>query len=249
VIPIDYSSIPSLCEALCGHDAVVITVGIGGLVRQTLIIDAAIVAGIHRIIPSEFGFTTNIPKTSALPILGLKFAARKHIEEKIAQGAAITYTYVLNGPFLDRGIETGFLLDWKEGKPTLYDGGLREFSTTTLASVGQAVVGALTHEEETRNMSVYVQDIVTTQKRLLELAQKAKPEKKWEPVYETLREVEKRQSENLSRGDWSPVYEYIYLLAFGEEHGAKMERVDNELLGVKGLTEVDIEEMWKRILA
>ncbi|KAK7230019.1 hypothetical protein V2G26_002189 [Clonostachys chloroleuca] len=51
----DYNSINSLSSALKGHDAVVSAVGAAGIVGQKVIIDAAILAGVKRIIPGDYG--------------------------------------------------------------------------------------------------------------------------------------------------------------------------------------------------
>ena len=125
------------------------------------------------------------------------------------------------------------------------------FSATTIASVGQAVVGVLKHPEETKNRAVYVEDIQTSQNKILALAKKIAPEKKWEPVPTSLAEIEKASNEALGRGEFSiPVLvEYLYVAIMGEGTGARMERTDNELLGVKGgKTDADIEAILKPLL-
>ena len=184
-------------------------------------------------------------------MFGYKIATRKHLEAKIAAGADITYTYVINGPFLDWGIDVGFLLNWRDEKVKLFDGGEMYFSSTTLASVGQAVVGILSHEEETRNKSVFIQDIAISQKKLLEIAKKAAPERKWETVNVSLADVEKDSNEKLARGEvtMEVMYSYLFLAICGEGYGALMEKTDNELLGVKGKTEADVEAIWRKALA
>ena len=47
-------------------------------------------------------------------------------------------------------------------------------------SVGQAVVGVLSHPEETKNRFVYVKDINISQNQLFEIAKKVDPGKTWE---------------------------------------------------------------------
>jgi hypothetical protein len=111
VIPVEYSSVESLTAALKGQDAVVSTVGVDGLLGQSVLFDAAVAAGVKRFLPSEFGSDLSNPKAARLPVFGYKVATREYIEEKVKAGAGITYTYVINAPFLDWGIEVGFLLD------------------------------------------------------------------------------------------------------------------------------------------
>ncbi|KAH7324043.1 isoflavone reductase family protein-like protein CipA [Rhexocercosporidium sp. MPI-PUGE-AT-0058] len=251
VVRADYSSVDSLTSALKGHDAVVSAVGTEGLLGQSILIDAAIAAGVKRILPSEFGSDLSNPKTAAMPVFGYKVATRKHLEAKVAAGADITYTYVVNSGFLDWGLDSTFLLDWKSAEPKLFNGGDFEFSSTTLASVGQAVVGVLDHPEETKNRTVYIQDIAISQKKLLELARKVAPEKKWNPVTVSLDDQEKWANAKVAEGDFSmPVmYTYLNVVMFQDGYGSRIEKLDNELLGVKGKTEADVEAIFKKLLA
>ncbi|TVY14193.1 Pinoresinol reductase 2 [Lachnellula arida] len=251
VVPADTTSVESVTAAFQGQDAVVSAVGTEGLQGQNVLIDAAIAAGVKRFLPSEFGSDLANPKVAAFPIFGYKIATQKYLQEAIAAKPGLTYTYVVNGPFLDWGLHRGFLLDTKEGKPKIYDDGKTVFSATTLASVGQAVIGALSHYEETKNRFVYVRDIDISQKRLLEIAQKVAPEKKWEPVSVNTADIEKSSNEAVARGEFTaPVLVgYLFRGIFGEGYGNKWEKDDNALLGITGKTEADVEAILKDVLA
>ncbi len=238
----------SLTTALKGQDAVVSAVGTDGFLGQSVLFDAAVAAGVKRFLPSEFGSDLSNPKTASLPVFGYKVAIRKHIEEKVNAGANITYTYVVNAPFLDWGIEVGFLLDWKEGKPRIYNGGDVPFSATSLQSVGLATVGVLSHYEETRNRQVYVHDIVVTQNQLLGIAKKVAPEKIWAPVPTKTSDMYEAANAALEKGDLSVMYDYIFVGIFTDGYGGKFENVENELLGVPGKTEADLEAIFKKVL-
>jgi hypothetical protein len=213
-----------------------------------VLFDAAVAAGVKRFLPSEFGSDLSNEKSASLPVFGYKVATRKHIEEKVKEGADITYTYVVNAPFLDWGIEVGFLFDWKEGKPRIFDGGDIPFSTTSLHSVGLATVGVLSHYEETIDRQVFVHDIVITQNQLLAIAKRVAPEKNWAPVPTKTSERYEAANAALAKGDLSMMYEYIFVGVFGEGYGGKFENVENKLLGVPGKTEADIEAIFKKVL-
>lgn len=243
---VDYNDVASLTEALRGQDAVVSTVGNAGLQGQTIVIDAAIAAGVKRFLPSEFGSDLGNPKTKQLPVFGYKVNVNNYIEEKAAANPDFSYTLVRNGAFLDWGLEMSFLLDLKYGKPRIFDGGDQLWSTTTLKSVGQAVVGVLEHPDETKNRAVYVQDMVVSQNKILAIAKKVAPEKTktWEPVPTSLADVKKASDEALAKGQFSvPVLvEYLFVSLFGDGYGGLMEKTDNELLGIPGdKTDADIE--------
>lgn len=100
VVTADYKSVESLTFALRDQDAVVSTVGTDGLLGQSIFIDAAIAAGVKRFLPSEFGSDLSNPNAAKLPIFGYKVATRNHLEEKIRNGANLSYTYVINSAFL-----------------------------------------------------------------------------------------------------------------------------------------------------
>jgi hypothetical protein len=248
VIPVDYTSVQSLTTALKGQDAVVSTVGTEGLLGQSVLFDAAVAAGVKRFLPSEFGSDLSNPKTASLPIFGYKVAIRKHIEEKVKAGADITYTYVVSAPFLDWGIEVGFLLDYKEGKPRIYDGGDVPFSTTTLASVGLATLGVLINYDQTINRQVMVHDIVVTQNQLLAIAKKVAPEKKWVPVPTKTSDMLEAANAALAKGDLSLMYDFILVGVMADGYGGRFENVENKMLGVPGKTEADIEAIYKKVL-
>ncbi|KAF4625962.1 hypothetical protein G7Y89_g12200 [Cudoniella acicularis] len=250
VVPVDYTSVESVAAAFKGQDAVVSTVGTEGLAGQTVLVDAAVAAGVKRFLPSEFGSNLAIPKTAALPIFGYKVAVEKYLEAAVAKHPSLTYTYVINGGFLNWGLENGFLFAWQEGKPKIYDGGDQLFSATTLETVGKAVVGVLSHPEETKNRFVYVQDIAISQNKLLELAKKIAPEKKWEPVPASTTEIAAASNASLAKGEVTgPVLVgYLFSAIFGEGYGGHLQKLDNELLGLQGKTEKDVEEILRKAI-
>ena len=178
-------------------------------------------------------------------------AILKYVEEKAAKNPGFTYTNVRNAAFLDWGLEMAFLLDWKSGNPRIFDSGDQLFSATTLASIGLAIVGVLSHPDETKNRAVYVEDIQTSQNRILAIAKKLAPEKKWDPVPTNTEEMKKSSDEKIAKGDFSMgvMYEYLFLSVFGEGFGGRMEKTDNKLLGVPGnKTDADIEAILKPLL-
>lgn len=143
----------------------------------------------------------------------------------------------------------GFLLNWREGKPEIYDSGDQLFSTTTLESVAQAVVGVLSHPEETKNRQVKIQDLQISQNKLIEIAKKVDPKRKWEPIAVSTKDVEKSTAESLAKGDFSHgvIFDQLKLSIFAEGYGQPL--VDeNELVGVTGKTDADVEAIWKRLL-
>lgn len=248
----DLSSVESVTAAFKGQDAVVSTVGTAGLPGQNILVEAAVAANVKRFLPSDFGCDLSNPKAGVLPVFKFKIATHKALREAAAANPDFTYTLVCNNIFLDWGLEKNVLLNWKESKPKLFDGGKNLFSATTLDSVGQAVVGVLSHPEETKNRFVNVKDIDISQNQLLEIAKKVDPEKTWEePIYVDTAELEKSSYESLAKGEVTqPVMmAFLFRVIFGpSEYGGHFTKTDNELLGVKGKTEADVEALLKSLI-
>ncbi|KAH8886020.1 isoflavone reductase family protein-like protein CipA [Thozetella sp. PMI_491] len=251
VVRADSTSVDDLTAALKGQDAVVSTVAREGVRGQTVLVDAAIAAGVKRILPSEYAGDLSNPKAATLPPFADKLHTRKYIEAKVAAGADITYSYVVSSIFLDWGLDYELLLEWRSPEPTLYNGGECDFSATTLATVGKGIVGVLSHPEETKNRSVYVHDIAISQKKLLELARKVAPERTWSPVTVSLDEKEKWVRSKSAEGDYTSgpvIFGYLSVAVFQDGYGSRLQKLDNELLGVKEMTEADIEALWREIM-
>lgn len=246
VIEVDYESLDSLTSALQGQDAVVSALGSLAIPSQSLLIDAAVASGVKRFLPSEFGSNLAIPSVRKLPV----FKTKVDIEDKLtalASEGKISYTFVYNSAFLDWGLGHGLFLDFKKAEATLWDGGNTEFSTTTLASVGQAVVGVLTHPAETKDRVVYIQDTVTSQKKLLEIAKELNPSKQWTVKEAKIDDATAASDANIAKGifDWPTLAAYLYRAIFDPTSVPKFPKLDNELLGIKGVTDEEIKELVK----
>ncbi|PVH79992.1 NAD(P)-binding protein [Cadophora sp. DSE1049] len=250
VVKVDYSSLESLTSAFQGQDAVISTLSALVLSDQTRMIDAAIATGVQRFLPSEFGSDLENPKARALPVYAGKVEIQNYLVEKAKSNPQFSYTIVRNGFLLDWGLQVGFIINTKDFKPTIYGSGDQEFSSTSLAAVGQAVVGVLSNTAETANRVVYVEEIALTQNKLLAMAKKLTPGKTWEPVRGDLDAMKAASDERLKQGlfDDETFFPYIFIAGFGEGYGGKLQKVDNELLGVKRLSEEDVEGILKTVI-
>lgn len=249
VVDVDFESVESLKLALAGQDAVVAPLGASALGLQRQLIDASIAVGIQRFIPSEFGSDLENANARNLPVFAGKVEIGDYLREK-TKSSALTFTLVSNGAFLDWGLEMGFLLDTSEYKPTIFNGGDFRFSTTTLRSVGDAVVGILDHPEETKNRTVYIEDLKISQNELLALAQRVAPEKEWRPQPNTLDAVTKRADERLAQQlfDMETFVPYLHRAVLDPAYGGAFQKTDNELLGLKGKTEEDVFQIMSRVV-
>ncbi|RYP16111.1 hypothetical protein DL765_005312 [Monosporascus sp. GIB2] len=247
VVEVDFDSLDSLKSALSGQDALVSTVSSGGLERQKTLIDAAIAAGVKRFIPSEFGSDLGNPNARKLPVYGHKVAVQEYLVEK-AKTTGITYTLIYNNAFLDWALKHKFILDVSSDKPTIIDGGNKPFSTTTLSTVADAVLGVFGRLEETKNRGVYIQDAVITQNQILEMAKKAAPNRSWDVVHVKLDDLTAGADAKLAKGDYSmeTFVPYLYRAVLDPAYGGNFTgKTDNELLGIKEMSEAAVFEVVK----
>ncbi|KAL3481021.1 hypothetical protein BJX99DRAFT_219539 [Aspergillus californicus] len=242
VAKVNYESLDSLKAALAGNDVVVNTLGVGAVPRSThlRLVDAAVAAGVKRFIASEYGCDTTHPKTSKLPVFGDKVAVQQHLK-KVSQESGLSYSLLITGPFLDWGLQNGFLLDLSGPVATLYDGGERKVSATTLKGVGKAVAGIINNLSATENRTVYVNEARVSQKELLALSGKKNPETKIVQTVdleqEALAEIAKPAPSHVvvARG-------FLRRAIFGEGFGTLFdsEKLSNDLFGLKTLSEEEL---------
>ncbi|KIW24722.1 uncharacterized protein PV07_10417 [Cladophialophora immunda] len=241
---VDYSSVPDLTAALEGIKVVVSTLATTSVGEQNPLIDASIAAGVERFLPSEFGSDTCNPKTSALPVFKYKVATQDYLKAKVKEHPSFSYTLVITGPFFDWGLQHGFILNPAKHAGTLFNGGDATFSTTTLKSIGQAVVGVIEHLAETANRPVYVHDTATTQNKLIAYA-KEKDGQDWDTPVKSTKELYQESMAELTKGGdiGKAMVGFILSGIFGgEETGGSFEgRTDNQLLGLKELSEQQVK--------
>jgi hypothetical protein len=245
---VDYTSIPALTKALAGQEAVISVVGPSGLGLQTNLVKAAAAAGVCRFIPAEFGADLLNPRCRAFPLHTTKVEVQDLLVQK-AKETGMSYSLIFTGPFLDWGLR-GFILDVKNHTGTLYDEGLNAFSTTTIPTIVRAIVGCLQHLKETENRGVYIQDAAISQKKLLEIAQRLNPKKEWQLRYANTEDLERAAMEAVARKDtnmMSLVGAVLRAHFGGEEFGMPFKKLDNELLGIKDMTDDDLEKMIRDV--
>ncbi|PHH69094.1 hypothetical protein CDD82_87 [Ophiocordyceps australis] len=249
VVDADFDSVDSLAAALQGQDALVAPLNSMAVGLQNNLVEACIRAGVQRFIPSEFGSDLDNPNARALPAFVPKVQFQDFIQQR-AKTTTLTYTFVANGPFLDYGLEHGFLMRLSNSKPVIFDGGDSLFSATTLDSIADAVLGILAHPQETKNRTVRIEDIKISQNKLLELAKQVAPDRPWEPEHASLDQVVNKATERLAQGimDFDTYVAFLYRAIFDPAYGSNFAKTDNALLGVKGKSEEDVAAILKSVL-
>ncbi|KAI1207829.1 NAD(P)-binding protein [Annulohypoxylon truncatum] len=245
VKPVDYTSQDSLVDALQGQDAVVAALASEALDVQFPLIEASVKAGVKRFIPSDFGGDTFNPKVAVLPGYKTKIDVQNALKKATAE-SGLTWTAIINGPFLDWGIAVEFLAKTKSKEIEYVDGGDQKYSVSNLATVGKAVVGVLKNLEPTKNRAVYVQDAAISQKQLAGYLKKVVGADGWKETVTSSAEGLQLGQEELKKPQPNGFLIFIGGLkaaVWAEGYGGLFTKLDNDLLGIKQLTDAEVEEV------
>lgn len=240
----DYSSLDSLTNALKGQEAVVSTLP-PDATTNLLLVEAAAKAQVKRFIPSEFGADTLNEKARTLPVFAAKVAVQDALKREAATGG-MTYTVICTGPFLDWGLTVGFIMNLKGKSINLLDGGDRVFSATSLPTIGKATAGVLKQLEPTKNRAVYVHETATTLKKLAAMGKHATGADGWQENVVSIDEQLETAWAELKKDQPNPdnfVYGFLRAGIWGEGYGGHFERLDNELLGIKELSDAELQDL------
>ncbi|OAL38294.1 hypothetical protein AYO20_02353 [Fonsecaea nubica] len=235
VFETDYSE-ESLLKAMAGQDAVVAAVGFRAVGQQKKLIDVAIKAGVQRFIPSEFGGDSANPRSTELrpPVFQIKLDILDYLKEQEKTG--LTWSVLVTGPFFDWGLSSGFLgFDLKKREALIWDDGACRFSTTTLSTVGQAVVKTLQHPDETANRFVYVASFTLSLNDILEALEKSSASR-WTVVRTSGEDEIEAGQQSLRDGDLASAVPRLvragwYTRGRGGNYGDERE-LDNALLAL-----------------
>ncbi|ERF73005.1 hypothetical protein EPUS_07099 [Endocarpon pusillum Z07020] len=248
-ISVDYNSLDSLTNALKGIEAVVSALPYTGnpadVTTNLRLVEAAAKAHVKRFIPSEFGSDTLNEKARTLPVFAGKVAVQDALKKEAATGG-MTYTVVCTGPFLDWGIMVGFIMNLKGKSISLWDGGDRVFSATSLQAIGKATAGVLKQLEQTKNRAVYVHETATTLKKLATMGKHATGADGWQENVVSMDEQLEMAWAELKKDQPNPdnfAYNFIKASIWGEGFGGHFERLDNKLLGIKEMGDAELQDL------
>lgn len=136
-------------------------------------------------------------------------------------------------------------INFKERKAEIYDGGDQLISASRLSTAGKAVRRVLTHPRETADRAIFVKDIDVSQNQLLALAQQLTPGEDWDVKHVNTADLEKQSLEEIEKKEVTPatMLGFIKRAVFSPEYGNHFEHVHNSVLGVRGMTGPDLEEL------
>lgn len=245
---VDYASPELLREAFVGLDALVSTIATAATGEQTLIVDAALAAGVKRIIPAEFGISTRTNGDLAIgKMLAGKTALVDYLMEKSKANPAFSWTGICTGMFFDWGLRSGMLgydLDKKE--VTLVDSGNEKYQTSTLAQVARSIAGVLKKPEATANQYIYVNSFNASQNEILAALEDATGSK-WTVTKVNSSDLVKEGEEKLAKGDYTSFVPLVraYNSADGAKHALALENSANALVGIQ---EEDLKDAVRHVV-
>jgi NmrA-like family len=235
--------------ALKGQDALIITLAFNAPPdTQKKLIEAAVTAGVHWIVPNEFGNDGSDDKRNAEIRVGVpKKAVREHIEKLGVSWIGISCGFWYE--FSLAGGEARYGFDFKNKTVLFYDHGLTKIPTSTWPQTGRGVAKVLalkllpedesdksTTLEDYRNKYVHFESFNINQQEMLESVLRVTGDKKsdWKIKEEPVQEYYKHSVEQLQKtGDLRYFGQLLYCrMFFPNENDTLLYGSDNEKLGL-----------------
>ncbi|CAJ2507718.1 Uu.00g089040.m01.CDS01 [Anthostomella pinea] len=252
---VDMASSESLIAALRGQDAVVNATSVPDPSAHIRFVDAAIKAGVRRLIPADFGSDpARVGTPGEFPVFGFKTATFAHLQEitKNSKLGSLTWTVVSNGWFLDWNLENGWMgIDIHKKQAEITSGGNVPTFFTTLETIGKAVASVLLHPAETENRVVYIKSVWKTQNELLALAQEALGADDWKITHQDHKEMYDWSMAEMKKRNFDlPVIMHQIRRTMADPVIAEPPAEwANDLLGLKTMTDEEVKEMIKRLVS
>ncbi|KAF1839150.1 isoflavone reductase family protein [Decorospora gaudefroyi] len=234
-------------------DALIITIAGSHVESQKKLIDAALKAGVKRVMPAEFGSCDSADERTneILPLMKGKKVVRDYLlslEDKEREDGMgkLTWTSLVTGHFFDYGLTCGLLkFDVKGRKAYILDGGNIKFSGSNLDFIGKAVVKILEKPDDTANKLLYVHSHYVTQLEVLGALEKATGNKFERADQNSKEELDVTRPKMLA-GDGEAREEVVAVWGVVASDWKKKDGFANEMLG---LEEEDLDEVVGRVVA
>ncbi|KAH7130078.1 hypothetical protein B0J11DRAFT_243724 [Dendryphion nanum] len=252
----DAFSVEELTEAFKGQDAVVGATSTGAVTTDGLalrIVDAAVAAGVKRLIPSEYGTNNLSPKARKYhPVYNAKGEALEYLQKKAAESnGKLTWTSISCGSWLDWALNPAqsgnFLkIDVKARTAVIYDSGDSRLAITTAHNTGLGVARALLNPAVTENKQIFLADFIVSPNDIVSAVQKATGEKFAIEHRQSAQEI-KELRQRLDAGDVSASFPLLTLSFLGDvDVGVEFDKEGLKIWnGELGLPENTLEAVVK----
>ncbi|KAH8683745.1 hypothetical protein BGZ61DRAFT_535162 [Ilyonectria robusta] len=245
---VDYSSASSIASALTAITHCISTLPSHALGIQKSLIDGCVAGGVGHFIPSEFGANFLDPVLRTIPTFGPKAEVDEYVEQLRLSGK-IEYTLIRVGAFLDWGLN-GWLIDPRNKKAELWDGGDAVMSLTTLSTIAKVVIQVVRGQTVGKNI-IQISDTNLSQKQLLKLCQEVVGADGWQI---TTLDVESRvqlATDRLYKGE-AELDDYVAFIKKAltrPGNAAHWDKDDNDLLGIQTLTDAELKDIIEGIIS
>lgn len=238
-------TIEELVPILRGRDAVISLISRVHAEPRNVLADAAVAAGVYRIIPSYFGIDMRRPGIRSNLALQSKVVVEDHINELVAKNK-ITYTGIVTSAFLDWALERGMFVNIHGGVTAVISGGEIHTAMTSYADIAKAIISVLRKPAETENKYLCIQSIATTENELVAIAKEALPDLDMNTVAINSQDMYDASKAAYDRGERSPDALRGFLLhgTYGQGYGDHVTN-DNELLGIQELSKEQLQEIMR----
>jgi hypothetical protein len=248
ILKVDLGSESELITAFKGQDVVVSALPNPRLASDKIWMNAAVSAGVKRIVPSEFSSNLETKLSQALPIVTEKLEIRKYAEG-LASSGKIEWTSINNGPFFVPFVWlSGWMGPGLSSKVTaLHDGGDKIVCTTTLERIGEGVARSLLPEyaETTKNKPIYVYSAPVTERKVTTLVSKLTGID-FKEDNQSIEAITKGAFAAIEKGDLSKNQSLYIPYCFGDGYGGDFRYLaSNESLGLKEMTDAELEDTVK----
>jgi len=142
-----------------------------GMLEQFKFVDAALAAGVKRFFPAEYGLD-EIPDwlEEIRPVFRIKHEVHEYLKSKENDG--LSWTGIVCNSLFEFAVLHGLAqVDLSTRVVELVDGGTTAWASTTLDTVGLAIVRSIEHPAQTKNRELLIQDFMTSQKDIFESVQ------------------------------------------------------------------------------
>lgn len=160
-----YDDLFNLTAALEGQDAIIEAFNPAAAASQSLIIKAAVSAGISHVITPDFSSDTFNEYVDELHIFQPKREAQQELER-----SGISWTAIITGPWYDWAIETDqFWINRKTHTITRFGSGNQKISMSRMAVNAEAAVAVLHSPEKYVNRPMYVASHTVSTNELIDI--------------------------------------------------------------------------------
>ncbi|KAF4462269.1 oxidoreductase [Fusarium albosuccineum] len=173
----NYTDENSLVAAFDGQDALIEAFNPAAAAHQSLIVQAALEAGVKHIITPDFSSDTFHPRAGEVLVFEPKIVAQRELERIVAaSGDSLSWTAIVIGPWYDWGIEQGMLWINKSSRTiTRFGSGNQKLSMSRVGLAAEATIAVLKDPQSFANRPAYFASHTLSTNQLIKYTQEAAP--------------------------------------------------------------------------